>query len=413
MLRHDEVGSGTVNAAGGFHFDTLTPLGSKVEPGTPVAGIDSERVTLIKIPIRNDSGDRFEADELNRQIIETVDRVCTNGGRVLLHLLDSSKTGVGAPSIETAQIIKNKYDQMVNVLVDAAQMRLSRQALQNYINDGFLVIITGSKFFTGPPLSGALIIPPPIARQVDSFAMFPLGLKDYATQSDFPNRWHALTYSLPNSTNVGLLLRWQAALWEIKAFYNVAPAKQFDTVRQFLTTLISAIQRNRDLELLTAPTLERLHSKLDDQWDRIQTIFSFLVKRRDDISGKLISLNFSEAQQVYRWLNMDIARFLPAKAQDTERQISSIRCHIGQPVRIYKKNDTWYAALRIAIGARLISGVEFDPMLGSSPEERLATELEGALTILKKISIIISHWDYLVNENIDQRNKDTIDGFRF
>ena len=48
-------------------------------------------------------------------------------------------------------------------------------------------------------------------------------------------------------------------------------------------------------------------------------------------------------------------------------------------MRIVRQNDTWYAALRIAIGARLISGVVFDPMLGDSPEERLGTRygIEG------------------------------------
>lgn len=413
LVAPNEVGSGTVSAAGGLHFDSLTPLGSRVQPGSPVAGIDSKRVELIKIPIRHSTGEPVKTDALDRKIFENVECACRKGGRVLLHLLDSSKTGVGAPSVEMTRKIKTIFGQKVNVLVDAAQMRLSRQALQDYVNDGFLVIVTGSKFFTGPPLSGALVIPPAIARAVDSFDLFPDGLADYATQSDFPNRWHALTGNLANTINVGLLLRWQAALWEIKAFYSVSPARQFETVRQFLTSLIDAIQKNPNLEFLLAPALKQLHGKYEEHWDQIQTIFSFLVKRRDGSSGEYLNLTFAESQHAYRWLNMDIAHYLPTEAREQEKRVAGIRCHIGQPVRILQQKKSWYAAQRIAIGARLISGVEFDPVLGDNPKERLNTELEGALTILKKFSVICRYWDFLVTADIENRNEETIDAFNF
>jgi hypothetical protein len=408
-----EVGSGTVPAAVGHHFDSLTPMGSRVEPGTPVAGIASEQVKLEKIPVRHETGEPISAHNLDQRILEVVESACSRGGRVLLHLLDSSKTGVGAPSIETAREIKKRYGPRVNILVDAAQMRLSRQSLRAYVEDGFMVLVTGSKFFTGPPFSGALVIPAAIAQAVDCLPTFPLGFADYATPSDFPSRWHVLASDFPDRPNIGLLLRWQAALWEIKAFYAVPPATQFDTVRRFLATLIEAIRENPDLKLVTAPALERLQGESEAQWDQIQTILSFLVRRRDCSSGSSVFLSFEEAQLAYRWLNMDISAFLPNTAREEEKQVAGVRCHIGQPVRIFMQDNTWYAALRIAVGARLISGVEFDPTLGDSRGERLATELHGALTILKKLSIISRHWDYFIAAGVGRMKLRANNGFRF
>lgn len=413
IVAPNEVGSGTVPATSGRHFDNRTPMGSMVEPGTPVVGLGSDRVTLVEIPIRHENGDPVDAAELDRQVLAVVEGACSQGNRVLMHLLDSSKTGVGAPSIDTARYIKRQYGERINVLVDAAQMRLSRQALQDYVLDGFLVLVSGSKFFTGPPFSGALVLPPATARRADSLPEFPQGLADYATPSDLPHRWRALTATFPDRANVGLLLRWQAALWEIKAFYAVAPEEQFETVRQFLTVLIGAIDDAKHLELVTAPSLERLQRGTEAQWDQIQTIFSFFVKREDEASGDSVILTYEEAQRAYRWLNMDLSGFLPSSATDTERRVAGVRCHIGQPVRIFRQGDAWYAALRIAVGARLISGVEFDPMLGSSPGERLSTELDGALTALSKLSIIGRHWHALATAEIDGQSAESIDGLGF
>ena len=53
----------------------------------------------------------------------------------------------------------------VQVVVDACQMRLGRPRLKKYLDRGYLVIVTGSKFFTGPAFSGALLVPAGLARR--------------------------------------------------------------------------------------------------------------------------------------------------------------------------------------------------------------------------------------------------------
>ena len=96
---------------------------------------------------------------------------------------------------------------------------------------------------------------------------------------------------------------------------------------------------------------------------------------------------------------MGISRHPPGAAQDDGKPVASKRCHIGQPMHIFKEVDTWYAALHAAVGARLIIGVELYPMHGDSPPKRLSRELTLAITILKKFLVTGHDWDYLSEDN--------------
>lgn len=395
VVAPEEVGSGTVAAAAGCHFDTLSPLGGAVQAGSPLPGFPVERVRLLKIPIRAGTGELLEVGELDRQIRDHVAEACWSGRRVMLHLLDSSKTGIGAPSVEAAIALKRAHGDNVTVVVDAAQMRLSRQALRRYVDNGFMVLITGAKFFTGPPLSGALIVPTEIAQRVDRLPPLPEGCAHYSTKTDFPARWRSLTRHLSDHPNLGSLLRWRAAIWEMEAFFAMPPENQFDTVRHFLKMVVGKIENAPYLELITAPALERIRGHEEERWDQVQTIYSFFIRRPAPAPAEEPFLSYEEASRVYKWLNADIAALLPTEAEPEAKRLASIRCHIGQPVSIYKRADTWYAALRLAVGARLVSGVEFDPLLGKTTENRLQAELDGAMAIVGKLGVITRYWNEL------------------
>jgi hypothetical protein len=195
----------------------------------------------------------------------------------------------------------------------------------------------------------------------------------------------------------------------MEAFFAVPPAHQFNTVRHFLKIVVCEIEKVPYLKLITAPALERLMGHEEERWDQVQTIYSFFVRRPNPTSVEEPYLNYQESSRVYKWLNADIAELLPAGASSEEERLASIRCHIGQPVRIYERAGTWYAALRLAVGARLVSGVEFDPLLGKTVEERLQTELDGALAIIKKLGVITRYWKELsagCKEGITGRHED-------
>ncbi|HET9603957.1 MAG TPA: hypothetical protein VFO96_06665 [Gemmatimonadales bacterium] len=392
VLAPTEVGSGTVPAAGGRHFDSLTPHGRPAEPGAPVRGLPTDRLELVQIPVRQADGAVVAAQELDAVIEATVQDRCERGGTVLLHLVDASKTGVGGPSVELARALLERYPEQLTVLVDAAQMRLSRPALRHYLNCGFLLLITGSKFFTGPPFSGGLVVPPGTASRVDHLPPLPLGLADYTSRSDFPLRWRGLTHGIPLGANVGSLLRWRAALWEMEAFYVVPADRQFAAVRHFVEGLDRAVATSEWVKMVEAPALTRLPEGDEQAWDSTQTIFSLLVKRRHAPAGEPPYLVLDEVKQLYLWLNRDVSALLPDGIDDDERHVAAASCHVGQPVVIFSDHGHQYAAIRIAFGARLVSRVEMDPLLGDTAAARREGELASALAVLRKIELIARCW---------------------
>ena len=84
VLAPTEVGTGTVPAAGGRHFDSLTPHGRPARPGAPVTGLPTDRLELIQIPVRREDGAVIAAPELDAVIEATVRDRCERGGTVLL-----------------------------------------------------------------------------------------------------------------------------------------------------------------------------------------------------------------------------------------------------------------------------------------------------------------------------------------
>ena len=107
---------------------------------------------------------------------------------MLLHVLDTSKTGLAGPSREIAAQIAASAPERVLVMVDACQLRCPADRLRADLDGGFMVLITGSKFAGGPPLSGALLLPEAIATHLRSAPLPPEGLADYSARLDWPER---------------------------------------------------------------------------------------------------------------------------------------------------------------------------------------------------------------------------------
>ncbi len=395
LISKTEIGSGTVFAAGGRHFDTLTPLGRKVVIGDPVDGFPVESIDVTVLDLRGAYGSLPLTSELDSKIRMQVSEAISLNRRILIHLLDCSKTGIGGPSLNVVEELKLTYPDSVEVLVDAAQFRLARAALHRYIESGFMVLITGSKFFTGPPFSGALIIPPAISVKIHNIPVLPEGMNAYATRAELPATWQSFGCKLSSKQNLGLLLRWQSALWEINAFYGVTRQEQFRIIQVFGQNILDMIAKNSDLQLIMAPPHDRGYQESEQSWDQLPTIFTFLVQRIDSMSGEQRPLTYEEARYAYRCVNMDITRFLPPHASDRDRELAAKRCHIGQPVNMHKDSDVSIGALRIAAGARLVSGVQFDNSLGDRPDRRLSREIQTVGVVFNKLSVIVKYWDDL------------------
>ncbi len=412
LISSTEIGSGTVYAAGGYHFDELTPLGKKVKKGEHLDGFSSEKVEVSVLELRHEDGKLKSMNEIDQSIENMVKETITLGHHVLIHLLDCSKTGIGGPSFDKITQLRKTYPSQIDVMVDAAQMRVGQSALHLYLEEGFMVLISGSKFFTGPPFSGALLIPPSISKGVHELTTLPASLADYSTSYELPTEWQHLTKStFRKEANIGLLFRWRAALWEMKAFYSTTALEQFNSVSVFGSKIFNMIQTNPDLELIMAPPHTRGYLGSDLCWDQLPSIFTFFIYRNSDLKHQ--TLNYDEARFAYRCINIDIARYLPVQASDREYELARKRCHIGQPVRLQNSNGEWKGALRIAIGARLVSGVQFDNALGDTPEERLGTEVRTAGVVFSKLSVIVKYWYTLKSYNVNSTNREGAGYYQF
>lgn len=394
VISPKEVGSGTVHAAGGRHFDPNPPLGETVLPGAPIDGLSADQIDVVPLEVRDEHGRIRTLTDLDAALRQRVEGAIAAGNFVIVHLLDCSKTGFGGPSFETLCALRQAYPESLAVIVDAAQMRVSRRMLQRYLENGCLVIATGSKFFTGPPFSGALLVPAPLSPV--GAARLPRGLGQYCARNDFPALWSELTEGLPCAFNAGLMMRWVAALWEMRAFFSVPAPVRRATFEAFAQRMRHHLEAVPEVIPLPAEVYPRHYEHDEDDWDQIQTIFSFYVRRMDG-GARAACLSYDEAVLVYHWLNSDISTLLPARASNRDRELAGQCGHIGQPVRVQGEDGQWCGALRIAVGARLVSRVAYDPALGADREQRLAQQERSARQVLDKIAVICAYWSDLIS----------------
>ena len=162
VVAADQTGSGTVNTSRGYHFSAATANGSRVQKGEPIAGL-GHSVDSVALRLFDEAGERRSPTASDSQVLDAIERSIASGRNVLLQVMDSSKFGWRAPSERCLDEIAARWPVQVQVVVDACQMRLGRARLRKYLDRGYMVLITGSKFFTGPPFSGALLVPSALA----------------------------------------------------------------------------------------------------------------------------------------------------------------------------------------------------------------------------------------------------------
>jgi hypothetical protein len=216
-------------------------------------------------------------------------------------------------------------------------MRIGRPRLRKYLARGYIVIVTGSKFFTGPPFSGALLVPGDFASALNATGAIPEGFLEYISRSDWPQNWPLLRARFPVRTNFGQWLRWEAAIEEIGAYYRVPDSFRNAALKTFGQAIERLIAASRWLDLL--PWQER---PLDDADEELagRTIFSFVIRRGAGIAS------LSECRTLYRALAGHVA---PGDLKPAAQA-----CLIGQPVALGGDSQP-PAALRISASARLVS----------------------------------------------------------
>lgn len=322
-----ESGSGVPLALSGRHFSTRTALGASVDCAEPLDG--SAHPAVTDVPIREATGELRPAEKVDAEIALRAGEVLAAGGRVLLVLVDVSKTGCVAPSLGCALSLLRCFPDRVSVLVDACQFRLAPVTLRTYLMQGCMVAVSGSKFLTGPAFSGALLVPGALsARLCDREPA--RALQAYCTRGDWPPNWPARA-SLQDRSNPGLLLRWAAALAELRAFRDLPDTPVAAFVAQFGRAIEERLMRESCLVPLPVLPIHRAPFS-EGGWDTLPTIFPFLLKTP---SGQWVS---REAARQHWWTLATGER----------------RCQLGQPVACGMRDGVPVSALRLCLSARLI-----------------------------------------------------------
>ena len=369
VVASDQTGSGTAYTSRGQNFSVRTSRGKAVGKGSPIEGL-AERLDSIGISMFAPDGAIRSPDEIDAAVIALVEGQIRLGRKVLLQAMDSSKLGWRAPSDGCLRYIGARWPDAVQILVDACQMRIGRARLRAYLARGYIVLVTGSKFFTGPPFCGASLFPAVLADRIAGWSGLSGGIADYAARYDVPLRWSSVREALPSIPNFGQWLRWEAALEEMRAYYALPVAFRRTALARLADAVQGIIASSRYLELMDAREVPE--DDLDDEEMSCRTIFPFFVKS----GGR--ALDLEEMTKIYHALNSDLSAALP----ETERALASIRCLIGQPVKL-----PIGAILRIGVGARLLSQAwSADPR---RTEENIGAIVDRVATVVRKIEWIV------------------------
>jgi hypothetical protein len=328
-IEPEETGSGVPAALAGRHFSSWTALGSPVCEG---AAFGAGGTQVVSLAARAPDGRLRPAGDVEAELNALARAAVGAGRKILLTVADLSKTGLISPGLDAVLALRQRYSESVEVLIDACQFRLSPQTLQAYLGLGFLVAVTGSKFLTGPTFSGALFIPGAAAERLRARLPRP-GLLPYSARAEWPAGWVAGA-ALTEAANYGLLLRWEAALSDLRDFRALPDAAVETAVRGLTDAVQARLEADPWFEPLETRPLDRSALGVNRGWDSVPTVFPFLLRHAGDRHDGFLSL---------------------AAGQDVYRELMSRRVRLGQPVRCGEREGRPISALRLCNSARLIT----------------------------------------------------------
>ena len=377
LVASDETGSGVPLALSGRHFADTSALGVPVTKEEAINGFNQP--VVVKLPIRDADGNLRSKKDMDEAVRVAVAQAVQSGAQVVLHVMDQSKLGYAAPTLDLLEELRQLYGEEVIVLIDNSQLRMDTDRIAGYIRRGFMMTITGSKFYTGPPFSGALVIPEKLLQRISKAnAALPAGFSDYFYKADC-KALGAMADDLPDGVNIGSYLRWYAALVEIERYYRTPLTLRNLGTELFCDYVSRKIAGTPILEALEINDSETDHPIADG----IRTIYPFFIKK----DGRVLS--HPEADKLYRLLNQDISKLLP-DATEEELRIARQACHIGQPVKVVYKDGTPSAVVRISLGSRVIAESWKDRDV-SLFFQRIEGQMNQVDMVVKKIELILKH----------------------
>ncbi|MFB0909444.1 MAG: hypothetical protein QMA99_00510 [Flavobacterium sp.] len=386
LVASDETGSGVASALKGCHFENTTALNYPVKKGDKIKGFRD--IDLIQISFRDENGALKSSSRLDEEVFDAISKTNKLGRHVVLHTMDQSKLGYQAPSDAFIQKLNTLDKISMQIIVDGSQLRLDPKDIQNYLNKGYIVTITGSKYFTGPPYSGALLLPKGVSKLIHSIkSKLPEGLTQYYNHSDWPTSWFC-SNNLSEGYNYGSYMRWNAAIVEMDRYYKTPVLYRNMGIEMFCNFIEDSVKEATFLELIYGDeTKTNSYDSKEFGIRNIRTIFPFFIIKNNE------ALSIDNVKKLYTLLNSDLS----AQFEDSSLEIIRLaaqKSHIGQAVTVKYGTDIESAVLRISLGARVISE-SWENRDISLYFRNIETQMNQITIILKKIELILSHPDLL------------------
>ncbi len=317
LLGADEVGSGCIHSAHGRYFAEETALGVTTRPGEPVPGLGGTRVDMIDVPVRDAAGYGRHSFDIAAAIDATL--VAKGARRALVHVVHGSKTGLILPHLAELDALQAKHGGALTFVVDACQARITSSAVRDYLARDAIVFVTGSKFMGGPPFSGFALVPTGLAARAPSL---PSGLATVFRRAEWPEGWRSRE-QLPDTSNVGLLLRLEASIFELERFQALDPA----AVERVVLAFHAAVRR----EIVEALGVRRVAPYPKGEREEADT---HPIEMRTLSTLDLTALGGATFEQAQGW----------------HKALLRHGVRLGQPVKCVRLPDgSWGATLRVGL----------------------------------------------------------------
>ncbi len=316
--------------------------------GAMLAAAAGQSCQVHAVRLRDADGGARARTEVDAEVMQHAAEAVLRGQQVLVIRADVSKSGLVAPGLATLLSLREQYPGRVDVLIDACQMRMDPAVLRDYLQCGFGIVLTGSKFYGGPSFSGAWLWP-----------------VDHAVDAD---------PQVMDEDSLPLLLRWQAALFEMERFSALPQTAVRACVSRFGDAVMRRLHDDAVFRPLDGDVPDRLHAADGDA----PTLFAFLLC--DPANGQPLAA--ATVRSIYRC----IQQTLPATAGLPDG-IARVPVLLGQPVVCGGDADEPLLALRLSLSA---------PLIASALADERATVIANMMQALEKTSRLVRQSGFIV-----------------
>ncbi len=302
----EELGSGTLHAVKGEYHANFNQFEEPIEKGKKVH--DDLNVNVLSLSARCEEGKIINHEDYIKEQIEK-----HANHSIIVSLVYGSKSGIE----DNLDIIHKIDREDIIWVIDMCQFRHSRELIHRLLSKNGCVMITGSKFYQAPPFCGSLLINKKMMHELEKgdLSLFSK-LKTVVSGYDFPKSIRQKV-NIPLRKNIGLRLRWECSLMEIKQFKQIPNEKVRDKIIAWNDFINQELNKYPAFELMP------------DQSFTNKTIISFRVKKDG------VFLNHDQLKELHRLV-----------CCETENHITNKSVFIGQPVAYGEKSF-----LRVAIGS--------------------------------------------------------------